>query len=255
MQDPIESPGSVQVHSLHVPSDLQNFHPSAHELARYLSEYELNRYQRYRVQKKKTEFYLARKFIKSLVAGIMHLDVRSIELRPDSSGKPFLFAGGREVSLYCNLSHTQGLISCVISHMRNTGIDAEFQEGLHDDLVQRFFHAREIDDYMLLDSAARIQRFYSLWTLKEAYVKAIGQGLYMALDSFWFSLPGDGEVKGIEIHGQQHMGRSSHPFQFFLSRPTTKHTLALAVQAEKGEAPEEFHYSLAADTSFGLLPI
>jgi 4'-phosphopantetheinyl transferase len=255
MRHSVAFPGGslCQVHCLHVPSELQGFEPSSDELARYLSADELTRYRRYRVQTKKAELYLARKFIKGLVAGIVNVAATSIELRPDASGKPFLFAEGREIPLHCNLSHTRGLIACVFCYAGNTGIDVEFHEGPHDDLVQRFFHPREVKDYMLLEGAeVRLRRFYDLWTLKESYVKAMGQGLYMALDSFWFSLPDGLETEATEIYVQQPRGQAKEPYGFFLSQPTPRHTLAVAIQTAqttKEARPREFHYSLSADTT------
>jgi len=51
-------------------------------------------------------------------------------------------------------------------------------------LVERFFAAEERRAYQACAEADRPKAFFTLWTRKEAYVKALGLGLGMAFDAF-----------------------------------------------------------------------
>jgi 4'-phosphopantetheinyl transferase len=69
---------------------------------------------------------------------------------------------------------------------RQLGVDIELWRPLGDEaaLVRRFFSPAENATYAALAPAARTQGFFECWTRKEAYIKAVGQGLALPLDSF-----------------------------------------------------------------------
>jgi len=74
------------------------------------------------------------------------------------------------------------------------GIDIEMMRDVPeaDQIVKQFFSARERSDYRRLPDSLRKVAFYNGWTRKEAFVKAIGDGLSMRLDSFDVSVvPGE----------------------------------------------------------------
>ncbi|CAA6828354.1 MAG: 4'-phosphopantetheinyl transferase (EC [uncultured Thiotrichaceae bacterium] len=103
-------------------------------------------------------------------------------------GKPSIANNGYEW-LQFNLSHTHGLIACAISYQREVGIDVEKRKALMDleSLCQYAFSAPEAADILsLANLQAREQRFFTYWTLKEAYVKARGMGLSIPLQQFTF---------------------------------------------------------------------
>jgi 4'-phosphopantetheinyl transferase len=106
----------------------------------------------------------------------------------NAHGKPEI-APGLEPALRFNVSHTDGLVVMAISR-QEVGIDVENtrREGEWLPVAQRFFAPVEWQDVQQRDLAQRQRRFFELWTLKEAYVKARGTGLSLAFDSFAFRL-------------------------------------------------------------------
>jgi 4'-phosphopantetheinyl transferase len=58
------------------------------------------------------------------------------------------------------------------------------------DLAPRYFSRREIAQLGRLPPARRADRFYALWTFKEAYIKGRGLGLAIPLDSFTVEIAG-----------------------------------------------------------------
>ncbi|KAL5717417.1 hypothetical protein ACHQM5_010422 [Ranunculus cassubicifolius] len=83
--------------------------------------------------------------------------------------------------LQFNLSHTASLIACGVTSNMAIGIDVEEKERktMHNllSLARRYFSSDEIE-YLnkITDSEIQSQEFIKLWTLKEAYVKALGTG-------------------------------------------------------------------------------
>ena len=105
-------------------------------------------------------------------------------------GKPELIRPPGLPDLRLNLSHTRGLAAAALCLGHPIGIDVEWL-GRNPDcaaLAQRFFAAAECQVVQDAPEAAKLENFLAFWTLKEAYVKAIGKGLAQPLDSFAFTL-------------------------------------------------------------------
>ena len=91
-------------------------------------------------------------------------------------------------ALEFNLSHTEDMILCAVTVGCPIGVDVEDTSRPADflPLARRFFHPAET---ALLENLSADQlplAFYRLWTLKEAYLKALGAGLTGRLDAFGF---------------------------------------------------------------------
>ena len=83
---------------------------------------------------------------------------------------------------YFNISHTRNAIAAVFSDSE-IGIDVEKIEENEPDIAKNFFKSEEYD-YIYSKSEHCNRRFYEIWTKKEAYVKFLGKGLAVPLDSF-----------------------------------------------------------------------
>ncbi|MCC8050043.1 MAG: 4'-phosphopantetheinyl transferase superfamily protein [Clostridiales bacterium] len=71
----------------------------------------------------------------------------------------------------------------------DVGCDIEFRKQPNDKLAGRFFCRDEISWMQdAKEETEREERFYRLWTLKESFIKATGQGLRLPLDSFCFRI-------------------------------------------------------------------
>jgi 4'-phosphopantetheinyl transferase len=114
----------------------------------------------------------------------------SFRIERDSSGRPHLASSVDGAAVDFNLSHTQGLVCCVIARGASVGVDAELIDRAHPplDIATRFFAPTEVEYLTALPFEDRRRKFTELWTLKEAYVKARGCGLSLSLQSFWFHL-------------------------------------------------------------------
>ncbi|AMS13090.1 hypothetical protein A3218_01680 [Pseudomonas chlororaphis] len=108
-------------------------------------------------------------------------------------GKPAVVAPA--VPMAFNLSHTEGRVVLALTLESSVGIDVESRHRAVDlELAERFFSPHEVRHLSGLAEAERASAFITFWTLKEAYIKACGQGLSIPLDSFSFSLAVPGQI-------------------------------------------------------------
>lgn len=110
-------------------------------------------------------------------------------------GKPQLSdPDAASASLAFNLSHSGGhAVVAVRAGAAAIGVDIESHRPgrRFDALAQRYFSVEEVAALRAMHDDARSERFYDLWTLKEAYLKARGTGLQLPLGDFGFSFEGD----------------------------------------------------------------
>jgi 4'-phosphopantetheinyl transferase len=104
-------------------------------------------------------------------------------------GKPVLAHHGTRGRIAFNLTHTRGVVACACASRGSVGIDVEAIDRRADymELAAAYFAPGEIADLRNATDHGRHERFIELWTLKEAYVKAVGRGLGVDLQTFAFS--------------------------------------------------------------------
>ncbi|MDE6665820.1 MAG: 4'-phosphopantetheinyl transferase superfamily protein [Ruminococcus sp.] len=102
-------------------------------------------------------------------------------------GKPFLT---EYPDIKYNMSHADGIAVCLMTD-RECGVDCEGIRPYRPNVVKRAFSENE---KKLIENAPENERdllFFRLWTLKEAYVKAIGIGISYPLNTVEFSFEGN----------------------------------------------------------------
>ncbi len=104
---------------------------------------------------------------------------KDIDFFKSEYGKPSL---NNYLNFHYNVSHTRNAIAVVVSDSQ-VGVDIEKIREPEFKIVNRFFTQPEIEfiDNTVAESK---KRFYIVWTKKEAYIKYIGKGLYIPLNSF-----------------------------------------------------------------------
>ena len=121
-------------------------------------------------------FIAARGILRTLLGRYLDRSPESIEFGYAERGKPFL--AGDSHSLEFNLSHAGGIALYAFARHRRVGIDVEsFRELDILPLAERFFSNREYRQLCNYPPTAQPAAFFSLWTAKEALLKATGEGL------------------------------------------------------------------------------
>lgn len=80
-----------------------------------------------------------------------------------------------------NISHSGNYVVLVIGNSE-IGIDIEYKKERNIELIEKFFTEQE--QQFIKSANDPLLAFYQVWTLKEAYLKAVGKGLYKKLSSF-----------------------------------------------------------------------
>jgi 4'-phosphopantetheinyl transferase len=109
----------------------------------------------------------------------------SLVFEPGEHQKPCL-KESTPAPTYFNLSHSGELALLAVTRRAPVGVDVELVRELRDQdaLVKRFFSAAEQADFAKLSADDRVAAFYSIWTRKEALIKANGIGLSAPLHAF-----------------------------------------------------------------------
>ena len=158
----------------------------------FLSADEAARYARYLVPSAAQTFLGARVLVRSLLSAYVSLPPSAWRFETNRWGRPYIASPEAPRELFFNLSHKPGLITCLLGYGRDLGVDVEHcaNRPYLLDIASRFFSPFETAALMALPESQRIRRFYELWTLKEAYIKARGIGLSLGLANFSFTPSG-----------------------------------------------------------------
>jgi 4'-phosphopantetheinyl transferase len=178
-----------------------------------LSEDERARASRFVFPRDRDHFVASRGILRAILGHYLQRPAGAIEFAYEREGKPRLRLRDADAPIRFNLSHSHGLAVYAFSNDREIGIDVEAirADVTGEEIAERFFSSRESAELRALPRDRRDEGFFLCWTRKEAYVKARGAGLGIALDSFDVSLtPGlPAELKSID-HGRW-MLRSFQP--------------------------------------------
>lgn len=195
-----------------------------------LSSQEIIRFRRFRPTTKKAEFIASRLLLRHILTQYTECDISRTEAIPDDMGRPFWKEKGENIDLFFSLSHTKDMICCALSRNKEIGCDIEsLQPRKHqEDLAERVFSTKEQNLYKNLPAKNKGEFFYRSWTLKEAFVKALGQGLRIPFTSLSFTnLATDSETFRVS---PKYLGSNwtTIPYCFKSSIPSPGYALAIA---------------------------
>jgi 4'-phosphopantetheinyl transferase len=156
------------------------------QLFQLLDPAEQARAERFLLERVRRQFVVGRGFLRLTLGRYLGRDPRSLRFTYGNYGKPTL--EGAEV--HFNLSHSEERALLGITRVGELGVDLERARKLEDleGIARRFFAPREVDTLLTVPAEARELAFFNCWTRKEAFIKAVGEGLARALDQFEVSL-------------------------------------------------------------------
>jgi len=153
------------------------------ELSTSLNSRELERANRYRFEDDRRRSIVARAALRRLIGQYLATEPQSLIIIDGNHGKPELLNGEIEF----NASHSGDLVALAFARETPVGVDVERRRELHDTLAlaRRYFSAEEV---AIVERAADAgDAFFTIWTAKEAIVKASGKGI------------GTGELHGFTV--------------------------------------------------------
>ncbi len=154
-----------------------------------LSPEERERAGRFRFPEHRHRYIVCRGTVREVLAPHLHLAPGAVQFDYNPYGKPSV--PGSNVRF--NVSHSGVWAMLAVSLEREVGIDIEHIDArfAQDQIPERFFSPREVTHLRSLPESQQTAAFFRCWTRKEAYIKARGLGLALALDSFDVSLRPD----------------------------------------------------------------
>jgi 4'-phosphopantetheinyl transferase len=162
--------------------------------AALLSDAERHRARRFAFDRDRCRFVVARSRLRQLLGERLEVRPDLVELVYGIRGKPALAGRFADSDLRFNLSHCDDVAVYALCHGREVGVDVEAVRVVPDAdaIAAHMFSRRENEVYRTLDPRDKPLGFFNCWTRKEAFIKALGDGLYYPLDRFDVSLaPGE----------------------------------------------------------------
>ncbi len=192
---------------------------------------------RFLVEPARRQHLAARALVRTTLSRYAAVEPPSWQFRDGPQGKPEIAGPAGAPPLRFNLSHTQGLVACLVTLGLDAGVDVERLARRLTDPLALARHAFAPAERRALEGRtgkARRELFFDLWTLKEAYVKARGAG--------FLALPARKVACAIEPGGR--IGLTFEPeledrpeaWQLALLAPTAEHRLAVAIR--RGGRPD-----------------
>jgi 4'-phosphopantetheinyl transferase len=179
-----------------------------------LSEQEKQRAACFIRQKDRQRYCFSHGMLRTVLAYYLSVDPQRIVFKNNSYGKPSLWHAVTQPDICFNMAHSENMVAVAVTCRASVGIDVEFIRELQDahQIVTRNFSPEE-QRYITGSAEKEFKdRFFTCWTLKEAFIKAIGMGLSHPLKTFnivdshtgtpisgWVTLQGSTDIKWYQL--------------------------------------------------------
>ena len=196
-----------------------------------LSEEERERQQRFHFEKDRHSFLVSHALVRKVLSRYTDVEPADWQFAAGEYGRPEIAGPAGVPALRFNLTHTEGLTACLVTLDVDCGVDAERLGGRGNlqAVAEKMFADTELESLQALEGQHYQQQFFSLWTLREAYCKALGTGLGFSKKDYAFAVAADGRVT-ISFDSQD--CDPAERWQFTLLRPAMQHLVAVAIRAD-----------------------
>lgn len=173
-------------------------------LEQVLSEDEQIRARRFYFERHNKYFIVGRGLLRMILGGYLHIEPCSLQFCYTSKGKPALTKLFGDSMISFNLSHSHGVAVYAITYGRKIGIDIERIRPISyaERIADRFFSDNEKTVFRSLPDHQKLRGFFNCWTRKEAYLKAVGDGLAGSLDKFEVTITPGEQARLLHIEGE-----------------------------------------------------
>lgn len=176
----------VHIYCLHLP-----IYPELKFLKKYLPLLDSSELKRFNeLHYKKQEFLISRILLKKIIGNYLNIDPSNVQFQANLYGKLYLNEKIKvkiDDKIKFSLSHTKHLIICAFALNFEIGVDAELiRADFNNSLIiaEQFFLKKEFEYLFSTSKKNQNKMFFKIWTLKEAYMKAMGKGFSIRLNSF-----------------------------------------------------------------------
>jgi 4'-phosphopantetheinyl transferase len=195
-------------------------------LEAFLSAEERARAERLVRPRDRSRFVCAHGLLRVVLSAYLGRRAAAVELEKGPGGKPRL-AGG--AAPHFNLAHSGSIALVAVSGDHEVGVDVERirEVGDLDALAARCFSPAERAQFEAMDASVRLEAFFAGWTRKEAFLKAVGDGLARPLDSFDVTLAPGAPARLLRAEG---VAGGAEGYVLSAVRPAPGYVGAVAVE-------------------------
>jgi 4'-phosphopantetheinyl transferase len=154
-----------------------HFHADLPRLATLLSPSERARAERFRFPHHRESYIIRHGILRTLLGRYLGIKPETVEFRYGEFKKPEV--ANTKDTIHFNDSHSGGLVLYGFTRACPIGVDIEHLRPVEhfEQIARHYFSPREFQLLNTLPEADRIRGFFSLWTRKEAFLKATGEGI------------------------------------------------------------------------------
>jgi 4'-phosphopantetheinyl transferase len=162
---------------------------------------------RYRFEDHRRSYILSRGVLRTLLGCYLSVPPANIQFSYGERGKPDL--SGVTTDIRFNSSRSAGVALYAMTRHCELGVDIEKIRSLQDieQIADRFFCSEEARELLNLPASRRESAFFNCWSRKEAYIKAVGDGLSMPLNGFRVTVKPDDPVEFVHIGNDRQVAR------------------------------------------------
>ena len=232
------SEGEIHVWEIALDDPLGNPDNPLYEI---LSEDEKERAARLRFSEYRSRFITARGYLRRILGRYLETRPEEIVFAYNEHGKPGIPAERNRQKINFNLSHSGDIALCAVTTDREVGVDIEYVRHVtrSEKILERFFSPAETEYYLTCPAIMKDRSFMSLWTIKEAYSKAVGNGFTARLRELDLS-PALTGVSPSRVSVSLRDG--AEKWSIYTLTPSDEYAAALAL---RGEARDLIYFPVA----------
>ena len=177
-----------------------------------LCQAEWERAGRFQFARDREQFILGRGILRTILGRYLHQEPRALRFRYNEFGKPMLDAPAPDNTLCFNLAHSAQRMLLAITRGKKIGVDIERirPEIDLDRLAAQIFSLHERESWNALAPDVKPRAFFNGWTRKEAFVKAVGEGLSYPLQELEVTLAPNDAAKLLRVRGDARAAEEWH---------------------------------------------
>jgi len=217
---------SRQVHVWRVWMNIQD--DLVGELNLELSADEKEKAAQFRRDGDKVRYVTAHARMREILSKYLDIPPEEIAFAYKRYGKPELEPTINPSGLSFNLSHSEAVALLAVSDGFEVGVDVEQvkRNAATEEIARRFFSPREIEMLISQPENLHAKAFFRCWTLKEAYIKARGEGMSIPLHEFEVDFLSESQPKILDVDGDE---EGLTHWSLFHLEPMVDYVAALAV--------------------------
>lgn len=182
---PAPSDPTLTDHEVHVwRASLELPFSQVQALSDILTDDELERANRFSFEIDRQRFIVARGILRCILGCYTTMGPNHLRFHYNQYGKPSLEPESSADLLKFNLSHSGSLALYAMTRNMEIGVDLERvrSDFAYGEIAECFFSPHEVSILRSMPAEKKLEAFYKCWTRKEAYIKAHGKSLPLALE-------------------------------------------------------------------------